>query len=155
MARDFQRRRKSSIAIWAAILLGLVAIAWIGVLAIGIGSGPQYPHLTNDQKSAMEDALYQFKGHYVRIAACKTRDCQRLARDLGDVFDGAEWEHLPDRGAAPGARGVTVSGPKKDPALLAVVDLLNQVLTDPVVPPSRDDGGATEIVIGAHADNRK
>src|SRR5215469_3525833 len=137
MARDFQRRRKSSIAIGTSVLLGLVAIAWIGVYAIGSGNGPQYPHLTNDQKNAMEDALYQFKGHYVRIAACKSRDCQRLARDLGDVFDAAGWEHLPDRQTAADELGVTVSGSRKDPALLAVVDLLNQVLADPVVPPNR------------------
>jgi len=145
------QRRSSKTALWVGVaLLGLAAIAGIGAYAIGFGSGPRYPSLTNDQKSAMEDALYQFKGHYVRIAACKNADCQRLARDLGDVFDAAGWEHLPDSDAGPGARGVSVSGSRKDPAVDAVVDQLNQVLADPVVPPSRDDGGAMEIVIGAH-----
>ena len=137
------------------MLLGLVAIAYIGILALGTSGKPHYPRLTNDQKSAMEDALYQFKGHYVRIAPCKTWDCQAFARDLGDVFDAAAWEHLPDSAAPAGARGVTVSGARTDPALTAVLDQLNQVLPDPVVPPSRDDGGAMEIVIGAHPDSGK
>lgn len=151
MAKGVQRRRNSRAATWACIVLGLIAIAGIGAYALGTRGKPQYPRLTNDQKSAMEDALYQYKGHYVRIAACKTSDCQRLARDLGDVFDAAAWEHLPDREAAARARGVTISGSRADPALDAVVDQLNQVLADPVAPPSRDDGGAMEIVIGAHS----
>ena len=155
MVKNIQQRRYFRIAIRAGIVPGLVAIAWIGAYAIGIESAPQYPRLNDDQKNAMEDALYQFKGHYVRIAACDTVDCQKLARDLGDVFDAAGWEHLPDRKAAPSARGVTVSGPWKDRALLSVIDQLNQVLPAPVVPPSRDDGGATEIVIGTHPDDGK
>ena len=136
---------------WSGTLLGLIAIACVGAYAIGTRGTPRYPRLTDDQKSAMEDALYQFKGHYVRIAACRSSDCQRLARDLGDVFDAADWEHLPDKEAAAGATGVTLSGPRTDPAVNAVVEQLNQVLADPVTPPSRDDGGAMEIVIGAHA----
>jgi len=150
MSTSVKRRRGSSIAIWTGIVLGLIGIAWLGVHALGTGNAPHYPPLTNDQKSAMEDALYQFKGHYVRIAACKAADCQRFARDLGDVFDAAGWEHLPDRVAATGARGIAILGARTDPALLAVVDQLNEVLKDPVIPPSRDDGGTMEIVIGAH-----
>ena len=147
--------QNSSRALWAPIVLGLVGIMGIGAYAIGTSRTPRYPRLTNDQKSAMEDALYQFKGHYVRIAACRSSDCQRLARDLGDVFDAAAWEHLPDRDAAAGARGVRVSGSRTDPAMGAVIDQLSQVLAYPVVPPSRDDGGAMEIVIGAYADSDK
>jgi len=155
MAKSVRRRRNPNTAKWAGIVLGLVAIAVISSYAIETGNQPHYPRLTNDQKSAMEDALYQFKGHYVRIAACGRSDCQRLARDLGDVFDAAAWEHLPDREAAAGARGVTISGSRTDPALNAVVDQLNQVLADPVVPPSRDDGGAMEIVIGKYRESAK
>lgn len=154
MATSAQRRRNSNAAMWVGITLGLVAIAGIGAYTLGTNGKPQYPRLTNDQKSAMEDALYQFKGHYIRIAACKKSDCQRFAQDLGDVFDAAAWEHLPDREAAAGARGVTVSGSSADPAMGAVLDQLNLILADTVVPPSRDDGGAMEIVIGAHPDDR-
>ena len=96
----------------------------------------------------MEDALYQYKGHYVRIVACKQEECQAFARELNEIFDAAKWEHAPDSGAKVDSSWVTVSGPRRDPAVAAVVDQLNQVLAAPVYPPTRDDGGATEIVVG-------
>ena len=99
----------------------------------------------------MEDALYQFKGHYVRIIACERKDCQTLARDLIDVFQAAGWEQVPAAGKTINSRWISVSGPKRDPAVNAVVEQLNRVMPAPVIPPNRDDGGAAEIMIGEFA----
>lgn len=110
-----------------------------------------YPALSNSQKVQMEDALYQFKGHYVRIVACERKDCQTLARDLIEVFKAAGWEQVPAAGKTINSRWISVSGPKRDPAVNAVVEQLNQVMPAPVIPPKRDDGGAAEVMIGEFA----